>query len=594
MICVRRSLIALCALTLALSGCGGGGGGGGRGPDNTGVLVNTNWNGGVGGAAGQSERVSILSPTGTVLSQKVVNRAATTSTTSLTAPATGYTVRVELNSAANFGGSVIGILEDTVVSGSSVLNVAVGAPVQSIRILPGTADISIGGKLRLGIAGLDSGGNLTFVNAGSVTFSKTGTSADVDANGTVTGVSSGTTTVRATYTPGALSASSTINVQKAGVTKSKWTVMVFLNAANNLYPYAIPNVNQMEKVAGNADVRFVLQWKETGAIFGQENVHHDGTRRYLVKPDNTATIKSQLIQDLGTNVDMGSAATLRDFVAWSKENYPADRYVLIVWNHGNGWQRSKIVGPPVRAVSYDDQFNSFIDIWDLPGALAGQKVDILSFDACLMQMLEIASDVKGSCDYIATSEENTPGPGYPYDRIFSTFANSPDLSTRQLSKAFVDGHVTLDAYKNLPVTQSVIDTSKVAAVEVAIDNLAGALIANQATIAGVIPTIRNNAPKYADPGDGHDYYDLVDLCQRLKANPTITADIKSAADGVIAAVGTPDSNNAVVWEGHTSLSSFSHGLSIDFSPSTLDQLRYYSNLNLAKVTRWDDWLRIAP
>ena len=35
--------------------------------------------------------------------------------------------------------------------------------------------------------------------------------------------------------------------------------------------------------------------------------------------------------------NLGSAQTLRDFVTWSKANYPADHYALYFWGHGLGW-----------------------------------------------------------------------------------------------------------------------------------------------------------------------------------------------------------------------------------------------------------------
>lgn len=587
----RRSLPALVALTttLLLSACGGGGGGGGTRGNS--VKVTTNPSAGSGGQTGQSERVTIYSSTGAQLTQRVVNLGSTPSTTTLAAPSGAYYVRVELNSAADFGGAVTGILQQTVVSGSTDLTIDVGPAAQSIRLTPTTLNLNTGQTMQLGVSGVDSNGNLTFLAPGSVSYTVVGVGVTVNENGLLTTSAVGTAVVTA-HGANSLAATANVSVAEAGTTRSKWTVMVYLNAGNNLYPYAKPNVNQMERVAGNKDVRFVLQWKESGALYGMNNVDFDGTKRFLVKPDSgpdNGVVASQMVQDMGTNVDMGKASTLHDFVGWAKQHYPADHYVLIIWNHGNGWQRSRLAPPPVRAVSYDDQFNSFIDIWDLPTALADEHVDILSFDACLMQMLEIASDVKGVADYVATSEENTPGPGYPYHRVFKAFADNPNGTPRELSKGFVDGHVGYSLYQDLPVTQSVIDTSKVPAIETAIDNLAAALILERPQLGTAIPDVRSLCPKYADPNDGRYFYDLVDVCQRLQASSSVPADVKTAAGAVATAV-----TNAVVWNGATTRSSFSHGLAIDFSPSTGPEMDVYANLNLAKTTRWDDWLKIAP
>jgi hypothetical protein len=40
--------------------------------------------------------------------------------------------------------------------------------------------------------------------------------------------------------------------------------------------------------------------------------------------------------DLG-EADMADGSTLVDFVTWTVQNYPADRYMLIMSDHGMGW-----------------------------------------------------------------------------------------------------------------------------------------------------------------------------------------------------------------------------------------------------------------
>lgn len=570
-----------------LAGCGGGGGGGPHsGGGDVGVRIVTDWTGHT-GLTGASERITISKADGTTAGQKVVNAGATSTTTNMLGPTGTYTVRVELMSAADGAGTVVGKLESTTTSGSSAMNIAVGATANTIRFAPSSADIAIGGSIHLGVVGVDASGNYTFLAPGSVTITSTGSAASVTADGTATGVSTGSTTL--TAKSGAMTATGVVNVATAGSHHAKWTVMVFLNASNNLYPYALPNINQMEQVAYNPDVQFVVQWKESAKIFGAKNVDFDGTRRYLVKSDTSSQLKSTLVQDMGANVDMGSVDTLHDFVTWTKANYPADRYALVIWDHGNGWQSAFAKPATVRSVSLDDEFGSQMDIWDLPKALEGQRVDILSFDACLMQMLEVASEMKGTCDYIACSEENTPGPGYPYQRVFKLFADSPDLDTRSLTKSFVDGHIGNPDYKNEYVTQSVIDTSKVAAIETSIDTLANQLIANRSSLTSIVPTIRGSMQKYAYVNDGRNYYDLVDLTTRLQGTTGVPDAVRVAAANLTSAT-----TNAVVWEGHSSFDPMSHGLAIDFSPSTGAQLSKYANLNLAKVTHWDEWLQVAP
>jgi hypothetical protein len=167
---------------------------------------------------------------------------------------------------------------------------------------------------------------------------------------------------------------------------------------------------------------------------------------------------------------------------------------------------------------------------------------------------------------------------------------NPGASTRNLTKSFVDGHVGYGPYQNDVITQSSIDATQVASVEVAVDQLAGALIANRDSLTSIVPSIRNASMKYAFAGDGRYYYDLWDICNRLQ-NSAAPSAVRTAAANVKTAVEA-----AVTWNGFTPLSAGSHGLSIDFSPGSAFRnfQNDYSLTRLAKNTRWDEWLTVAP
>ena len=60
------------------------------------------------------------------------------------------------------------------------------------------------------------------------------------------------------------------------------------------------------------------------------------------------------------------------------------------------------------------------------------KVDVLAFDACLMQMAEVAYEVKDLADYVVGSEETEPGPGYPYDPFLAGLLGHASLKTTEI------------------------------------------------------------------------------------------------------------------------------------------------------------------
>jgi len=367
---------------------------------------------------------------------------------------------------------------------------------------------------------------------------------------------------------------------------TKWTVIVFMNAANNLWPDSAINMNQMEKVAQNPDVRFVVEWKESTNVDPASSFN--STRRYLVKPDLTNAIASQVVQDLGPGYDMGSSAHLLDFVNWAKLHFPADRYCVILWNHGNGWSSGN--APQSRGVSYDDESHNHIDTWQFSQSLGVGVNDLVVWDSSLMQQLEIAYEIRSRALFVVGSEESPPAEGYPYDLIFAHFRDNPDDTTFNLAKNFVDE--TLIFYGNsFKITQSVIDTSQLPALATATSNLADSMIANQGALTTIIPQVRSAAQAYDDNTPLHRHYrDLYDIGLQLE-NFGAPAPVITAEQAVRTAIGS-----AVVYEGHNGADPGSHGVSIDFSSASLFSpvAADYAHLKFATDTNWDAWLTVAP
>ncbi len=229
------------------------------------------------------------------------------------------------------------------------------------------------------------------------------------------------------------------------ITKSapkEWTVMVLLNAKNNLEMAGLYNVNDMEKVGSGKDLNIVV---ELGRMNGQTqgDTHADGdwtgARRYLlVKDADASVIKSPVLMS-NPKVDMGDYKRAVDFVKWAKTNFPAKHYMFIIWNHGSGFMDPK---SSQKGISFDDETGNYIRTPQIGQILkeAG-KVDVMAFDACLMQMPEVAFEVKDNADVIVGSEETVPGLGYPYSLFLGAIARQPGMNAEQV------GAVTVEAFK---------------------------------------------------------------------------------------------------------------------------------------------------
>jgi len=585
-----RLILALLFALGTILGLGGCGGGGGTGQKTFTLIYATDWTLHDQPGGGLSQRVTLTDSNNMPIGQTVLNYGGTGVQQYAfdSVPKGAVLLRCELFSAANLGGAKVGeAYLPLYLDRTATVRTAVGQPATRLVVSPDSITLTVPQNQAFTATAyaLD---RVAFLAPGAVDWSVSGSIGTIDA---ATGVfqadqaGTGQVTARA----GSLSATASLLVKPGQTETAKWTVLVYMNAANDLNSFSALNVNQMEAAATNSKVRILVQWKQATDVSPDQTFN--GTRRYLIRYDASSAVKSPVIQDLGTGVDMGSAATLADFIAWAKEYYPAERYALVIWNHGNGWRRTADDLQRTRAFSYDDDTGNAIQIWQLDEALAGGGVDIVAWDASLMQMLEVAYEAKEHAAYIVGSEESPPGEGYPYKEILQRFMANPSASSLTLAKAFVDAMVDNPAYANRKITQSVIDASKLSGLAAAANVLSDALIANADDLSGVIPTVRSNTKMYSPRGNPPRYYlDLYDLCSQLKLSASQTA-VQTAASSLQTAIA-----QAVVYERHNTLADGSHGVSIDFSPGStfLTDAADYARMKFAADTSWNEYLAISP
>lgn len=601
-----RALLALLSLAL-LVGCGGGGGTTtirilgdgcplGTGPGT--VQYKVTWGS---APATASIFIEVLDADGIPVRTAAINRqglAVSTQTIPMVTPGV-YEIRSSLYSLDNAQGVLIGASSQVIDLCGKTANVNTSAAFSptSMKVSPKTITLLEQQSRRFIATALAPTGDSAFVPDGSITWSVLGGVGTVTANGNFTATTAGSGSVRAQLDSPSISAAGIANVDPFVVTQTKWTVLVFMNAANDLWFASDLNVNQMEQVAGNPDVRFVIQWKQSRDLFSGSSF--DGVRRVLVKPDNSSTVVSEVVQSnlvdgLGNPLDMGDPDTLKDFLDWAKTFYPADRYCLVLWNHGSGWMRG--LEPPGRAFSFDDQTGNAIEVYDADVALAGHTFDIIAWDASLMQMMEVAYELRDYTDFVVGSEESPPAEGYPYHLVFDNFRDNPDLPTGDLTEAFVDAMLSFPPYASKKITQSSIDTTKLNDLRDAISTLGATLRTEYlADPPGMSPRIQNVRDPFVtqsySPGPNRHFKDLVHLCQNLEAEPGMPASIVNAAAATRAQVAL-----AVIWEGHNGNSPNSNGVAIDFSPASSfggTSAKYFP-LQFALDSLWDEWLSDAP
>lgn len=177
------------------------------------------------------------------------------------------------------------------------------------------------------------------------------------------------------------------------------------------------NVNIIVETGGT------LKWQNK-TVSGNTNQRFQITRKGL----------KLLEKNLGKK-SMVDTNTLTDFIKYCKKNFPADRYSLIMWDHGGG---------SLNGFGYDQIFpGDAMTLDEIATALKNSNCtfDWVGFDACLMATLETAVVLEPYADYMIASEEVEPGIGWYYTNWISALSQNPSISTADLGKKIIDDYV---------------------------------------------------------------------------------------------------------------------------------------------------------
>ncbi len=368
------------------------------------------------------------------------------------------------------------------------------------------------------------------------------------------------------------------------ILKKLWTFAVYMDADNSLNDAASENLGQMEDVGSNKDVNIIVE----------QDGKYTPVSRYFIEKNNL--IKLQSLGEL----DMAKVTTLEDFGKWIKDNFPADHYFIVVWDHGLGFERS-IFGRQSRDLLEDDNGTSGPeDLMSVPDfALAldnvsstlGKKIDIVGIDACLMNMVEVAYQIKNSVDVLISSENTEPFDGWPYNDVLSYLINNSNASLKSISQEVVKDYVAQYGSSNYP-TQSAIDISKIGDLTDSVNNLATALIKNWGDTTDESTfkdSIAKNVQRFQVSNSDYSYADLGNLANLIYQNDNMTNDVRQAALSVL-----DNLTNTVITNEYSGFNNGTvNGLTIWLpNDRTIfdNNISHYEQLDFANDTKWDEFL----
>lgn len=213
------------------------------------------------------------------------------------------------------------------------------------------------------------------------------------------------------------------------------TVLVYMNGSNLESDDNEATTDLSEIVAaGSSDkVNILVETLGTKKWDNKYGIAADRSQIYEVNGKGLTLVKDDLGQ-----LDCTAQESLRDFIIWGVQNYPADRYILHFWDHGGG---------PVYGFGYDEWVKdeeAALTIDEMQGALkeAGVYFDFVGMDCCLMSCLEVCCAFYDYCDYMVLSEDFESGLGWNYTNWVKTMYKNPSISTPELGKIICDDMVS--------------------------------------------------------------------------------------------------------------------------------------------------------
>ncbi len=232
------------------------------------------------------------------------------------------------------------------------------------------------------------------------------------------------------------------------------TIMVYMVGSNleSEYGSATEDLGEMETACFDRSKHNVVVY--TGGAREWQNDYVSGQGNALLISTEEGFEVSETAE-----ADMGDPDTLAAFVDDCFEHYDTDLYSLILWDHGGG---------PVGGFGVDEKYNDVLSLEELSSAMQsavgskGRKLELIGFDACLMNSLEVADVFEPYANYLVASQETEPGWGWHY--AFLSSLDEPDMDGAALGQSiiqhyFMYGEAVFEAFPRLyaDLTLSCID-----------------------------------------------------------------------------------------------------------------------------------------
>ena len=399
---------------------------------------------------------------------------------------------------------------------------------------------------------------------------------------------------------------------------AKWSSFFWFCGDGNLADWnmMLCNLHFLEMVETSDEVNLIaiLDRKEAG-----------DTRLLKIEKGNSTEIPLTDIDGNWTDseLNLGDPVHLEKFLLWGVDNYPAENYNVHLCNHGGGW----------RGMCWDESSDDHLslpeirDVCDSFKTYTGKNLDILSTEGCLVGMLEFGYEVRESVDYFiggstygwgseAEPENDIWEAGnWVYDECWGALVENPDMNGEEFALTMIDTFKPYGPWTAPPFipkegysdVMAAYNLSKIENLTAAVDALGSELLGK---VTGPGQTVRqtnliNNVIGHPELPDEmfteyfsaqmdwlglaiYTNYDLYDFAYML-SKPTAgtlqsshSVEVMELVDEVVLKYRNVASDG-----GHPD----AHGISIYIPYRSSEYNPQYEEIQFAKDTQWDEFLR---
>lgn len=236
------------------------------------------------------------------------------------------------------------------------------------------------------------------------------------------------------------------------IEESDRTILIYMAAENSLSQFALNDVEEM--LTGMKEIddsRNNLLLYLDAVLYESDGVTKIPPAIYRFRKAKNGDVMKEMVYQYPEQDDSSvTKERMYDVFKRSFSTYKAKSYGLVLWSHGDGWipyQTSSL-----RSFGQDGGSSGpMMDIFDLEDAIrsgsscleGASRFDFIYFDACYMQSVEVAYQLRSYANYIIGSPMETPALGSPYDKILPYLFTEGELGVKGMASFYYDSYAKL-------------------------------------------------------------------------------------------------------------------------------------------------------